>query len=361
MEYLYEYLGFLAKSVTLVIAVLVVISSIVASGMRKQTNPEGFLEIVALNKRHEDMKEQLTEAFLSPDELKKQHKSEEKVKKKEKKQEQKQKKRQEDKDLSTSTRGLPSATGRKRLFVLEFNGDLQASRVDALRHEVTAVLTGIREQDSVLVCIDSAGGMVHTYGLAASQLERFKQKGVNLTAAIDKVAASGGYLMATTADQIIAAPFALVGSIGVVAQIPNVHRLLKKYDVDVDILTAGKYKRTLTTLGENTDEGRAKFIEELNDVHQLFQEFVSGNRPVLDIEEVSTGEAWYGSRALDKKLVDKLMTSDEFVMEACEDSDVYHLKWVEPKKPLDRIMAQFTQLFNKVGEQIFNQISGSAK
>lgn len=355
MEYLFEYLGFLAKAATVVIAILIILSSVLAAGMRKQSSSGAYLEITAINERQDEMKEQLQEAFLSPTAYKKQVKSEGKEKKKELKKEKKQEEKAKKKDESALD------SGRKRLFVLHFDGDIQASRVEALRHEVTAVLTGVRTDDSVLVCIDSAGGMVHTYGLAASQLTRFRQKGVKLITAVDKVAASGGYLMATTGDEIIAAPFALLGSIGVVAQIPNVHRLLKKYDVDVDILTAGKYKRTLTTMGENTEEGRAKFIEELNDVHQLFQEFVLENRPGLDIDEVSTGEAWYGRRAIEKKLVDKLITSDEFIMQACEDSDVFQVKWVEPKKPLDRVMSQFSQLFSKVLDPVQTSLPWSIK
>jgi len=357
MEYLYEYLGFLARAVTIVVALLIIMSTAIASGMRRQVSTDAHLEITALNKQFEDMKEQLTETFLNPDQLKIEQKKQAKEKKKTEKERKKALKSRDSAGSDyTELEGC-----RKRLFVLAFDGDVQASRVEALRHEVTAILTGIREQDSVLVCIDSAGGMVHTYGLAASQLERFKQRGVKLIAAVDKVAASGGYLMATTADEIIAAPFALVGSIGVVAQIPNVHRLLKKYDVDVDILTAGKFKRTLTTLGENTEEGRAKFIEELNDVHKLFQEFVSENRPMLDIEEVSTGEAWYGRRALEKKLVDTLMTSDEYIMQACEDADVFLVRWVEHKKPIERFMAQLGKLAHKTVDEINYQMPWSAK
>ncbi|MFV2089912.1 MAG: protease SohB, partial [Pseudomonadales bacterium] len=162
---------------------------------------------------------------------------------------------------------------------------------------------------------------------------------IPLVVAVDKVAASGGYLMAAVADRILAAPFAVLGSIGVIAQIPNVHRLLKKHDVDVELLTAGKYKRTLTVLGENTDEGRQKFVEELEDVHELFQEFVSARRPKLDMDEVATGEVWYGERALGKRLIDELMTSDEYLTKACEDRDVFEVRWVEHRKPIERLMA----------------------
>ena len=164
---------------------------------------------------------------------------------------------------------------------------------------------------------------------------------IRLVTAVDKVAASGGYLMASVSDHIIAAPFAVVGSIGVVAQIPNVHRLLKKHDVDVEVLTAGKYKRTLTIFGENTEQGRAKFVEELEDVHALFQEFVRANRPQVSIDEIATGEVWYGRRALEHRLVDELSTSDAYLMNACNDADVYEVRWVEHKKPIERLLSQF--------------------
>ena len=226
---------------------------------------------------------------------------------------------------------------------LDFDGDLQASKVDDLRNEITAVLTSAREQDEVLVRIESPGGMVHGYGLAASQLERVRARKIRLVTAVDKVAASGGYLMASVSDHIIAAPFALVGSIGVVAQVPNVHRLLKKHDVDVEVLTAGKYKRTLTVFGENTAQGRAKFVEELEDVHALFQEFVQANRPQVSLEEIATGEAWYGQRALTHRLVDELSTSDAYLTRACEQADVFEVRWVAHKKPIERVLAQFVE------------------
>jgi len=226
--------------------------------------------------------------------------------------------------------------------VLSFAGDLTASRVDELRHEITAVLTTARPQDRVVVRIESAGGVVHGYGLAASQLKRVRERGLELVAAIDKVAASGGYMMASVADRIVAAPFALVGSIGVIAQVPNVHRLLKRHDVDVEVLTAGQYKRTLTVLGENTEAGRAKFQQELDDVHALFQELVVDNRPSVDIASVATGESWYGKRALERRLVDELATSDEYLTRACETHDVYEVRWIEQKKTFERWLARLT-------------------
>jgi serine protease SohB len=175
--------------------------------------------------------------------------------------------------------------------------------------------------------------------------------------AVDKVAASGGYLMAAVANRIIAAPFAVLGSIGVVAQIPNVHRLLKRHDVDVEVLTAGKYKRTLTVLGENTEEGRQKFIEELEDVHRLFQDYVGTRRAQLDLDAVATGETWYGQQALDMKLVDDVLTSDEYLVQQSEHADIYEVRWVEHKRPLERIMAQMESSASRVAGRWVERIS----
>lgn len=231
--------------------------------------------------------------------------------------------------------------GRKsRVYALTFEGDMDASKVSFLRHEINAVLTKAEAEDEVVVRVKSFGGRVHGYGLAASQLQRVRERGLKLVVAVDQVAASGGYLMAAVANQVIAAPFAVVGSIGVVAEIPNIHRLLKKHDVDVEVVTAGRYKRTLTVLGENTEEGRRKFTEEMEDLHTLFQEFVTDKRPGVDLRKVATGEAWYGRRAIELNLVDAIMTSDEYLMQRCRDADVFEVRWVEHKKPLERVLAQ---------------------
>jgi len=216
---------------------------------------------------------------------------------------------------------------RKRVFVLDFDGDMHASDVERLRQEVTAVLTIADSEDEVVVRLESPGGLVHAYGLAGSQLERFRAANIRLTVCVDRVAASGGYMMACIADHLVVAPFAVIGSIGVVAQLPNFHRLLKKHDVDYEVLTAGEYKRTLTVFGENTEKGREKFIEELEDTHELFKSFVSEYRPQLDLDKVATGEVWFGRKALDEKLVDAISTSDDYLYKLCQDNDVYELHY----------------------------------
>lgn len=333
LEHLYDYLLFLAQAVTVVVAVLLILSAMASLGSRRQhQGAHGHLEVKKLNDRLNSLKDSLRQAVLPQAQFKKLHKQDQKKEKADQKQ-----------AARSAKKAAPSEAdgeARARIFVLHFEGDIQASKVDQLRTEVTAVLTLAEPSDEVVVCLESPGGAVHGYGLAASQLDRIRQQGIPLVVAVDKVAASGGYLMAAVADRILAAPFAVIGSIGVLAQIPNVHRLLKKHDVDVELLTAGKYKRTLTVLGENTDEGRAKFIEELEDIHALFQEYVGSRRPSLVMAEVATGEVWYGDRAMAKHLIDELSTSDEYLARACDERDVFEVRWVEHKKPIERLMAQ---------------------
>ncbi|MEQ1311315.1 protease SohB [Acinetobacter sp. XH1639] len=212
----------------------------------------------------------------------------------------------------------------QKIYVLDFKGDVQASAVDTIREEITLILaTAKAGHDRVIVRLESPGGMVHGYGLAAAQLVRLRDAGFNVTICVDKVAASGGYMMACIANEIISAPFAVVGSIGVVAQVPNFNRLLKQHNVDFELYTAGEYKRTVTMFGENTPEGKAKFEEELQQTHSLFKHFVEKYRPQLDVAQVATGEHWYGEDARELNLVDKLQTSDEYLLSLLPKHDVY--------------------------------------
>ena len=220
---------------------------------------------------------------------------------------------------------------KKRIYVLNFDGDVKASAVESLREEITAILTIATPDDEVVLCLESPGGMVHTYGLAASQLIRITKKDIPLTVVVDAVAASGGYMMACIGSKILAAPFAIIGSIGVVAQLPNFHRLLKKNDIDFELFTAGEHKRTVTMFGENTEKGKAKFVEELEDTHELFKSFVSEHRPQVNVSEVATGEIWYGQRALENNLIDDIQTSDEYLMSKREECNIYQVSY-ETKK-----------------------------
>ncbi|BFM47881.1 protease SohB [Marinomonas sp. THO17] len=321
MEFLTDYAGFLLKlvSVALVIGVLL---AVVASGKRK-TQP-GSLSVTKLNENYDSMKEELDRKLLDKKALKNQLKEKKKQAKLEKKSHKKDSKEE-------------PAAEKKRLYVLNFDGDIKASAVSAMREEITAVLSVATPQDEVVVRLESGGGMVHSYGLAASQLQRIREAGIPLTICVDKVAASGGYMMACVADKIIAAPFAILGSIGVVAQVPNLHRLLDKSLIDVELHTAGKYKRTLTMLGKNTDEGREKFKQDLEDTHGLFKRFVSEQRPQLAIEEIATGDTWYGSEALENQLVDAVMTSDAYLVSHYKDAEVVQIEYKQPKSMAERL------------------------
>lgn len=337
MAYVYEYLVFLAQAVTVVAAMLIVISAAASLAAKKRSETMGHLEVTRLNDHLDSLRQCIEQAVLPAGEFKKAAKAAAKKRKQERRQ-------------------GPEENGRPgRVFALAFKGDMQASRVKGLRHEINAILSEAREGDEVVARVESPGGLAHSYGLAASQLLRVREKNLNLVVAVDKVAASGGYLMAAVANRLIAAPFAVVGSIGVVAQVPNVHRLLKKKDVDVELITAGKYKRTLTVFGENTQEGREKFTDELEDLHALFQEFVVDKRPGLDLEKVATGEAWFGQRALDLNLVDEIMTSDEYLMQRCADTDVYEIRWKEPKKPLEKMLAQVENSIGRMTGRLFGR------
>ena len=328
LEFLFDYGLFLAKALTL-LAVLVLLLLIISGATQRHREDEsGHIEVKNVNETIDNLSFSLKQLVLKPHQRKREEKENRKRKKKEK--------RAENKDANSGV------NDRNRVFVIDFLGDIHASGVKSLREEVTAILSVARDIDEVLIRLESPGGIVHGYGLAASQLRRITNQGLNLTVAVDKVAASGGYMMACIGNRIIAAPFALLGSIGVVAQMPNFHRFLKNRDVDVEVLTAGEHKRTLTVFGENTDKGREKFVQELEDVHTLFKEFVSDNRPQVNIDAVSTGEAWYGTRAIQNDLVDELMTSDEFITNKCKDSDVFLVKYVLHKGKIDRLMERFS-------------------
>ena len=324
LEFLTDYAGFLLKliSVALVIGFLL---AMIASGKRK--SQPGSLSVTKLNESYDAMKAELDHQLLDKKVLKGIEKEKKKKEKLEKKAQKKSPKTDE--------------PAKKRLYVLDFDGDIKASAVETMREEITAILSVAKSQDEVVVRLESGGGVVHGYGLAASQLQRIREANISLTICVDKVAASGGYMMACVADKIIAAPFAILGSIGVVAQIPNVHRLLDKSLIDVELHTAGRYKRTLTMLGENTDEGREKFKQDLEDTHDLFKRFVSSQRPQLDIEDIATGETWYGSEALENKLVDVVMTSDAYLVSHYANADVIKVVYKQPKGMAERLGLSF--------------------
>ncbi len=331
-EFFLDYGLFFLKILTFVIAIIFVVFAITMLTSRgRKASSEGRIEITNLNEQLDDLKETLSFSLLDDEAQKvalKEKKEKDKLERKEKKAAAKKAKKQRG-DGET----VVDERTNSRVFVMDFDGDMRASAVDNMRREITAILTSAGENDEVVLRLESGGGMVTSYGLAASQLDRIKDKKVPLTICVDKVAASGGYMMACVADKLIAAPFAVLGSIGVVAQIPNFHKVLKQFNIDFEMLTAGKYKRTLTMFGENTDEGREKMIEDIERIHEQFKGYVNERRPSLNIEEVATGEIWSGQDVIDNALADELMTSDAYLMEKCGDAEVIKVQF-KKKKPM---------------------------
>lgn len=327
MHFLSEYGLFLAKILTALILIFLFLLGIilmVAASKSNKKEKNGRLTIQSLNEKYLNYQKYINEAT---------HVKEKKCKTNKKK----------------------SAAEKKRLFVLNFSGDIKASAVPSLREEITAILVSRKEGDEVLLCIESPGGIVPGYGLAAAQVERLKAAKIKLTIAIDKVAASGGYLMACLADHLISAPLAIVGSIGVIAQLPNFNRWLIKNEIDFEQIQAGQYKRTLTLFGKNTPEARQKMQEEVNEAHDLFKKHIVTYRPVINIEQVATGEYWYGSRALELNLVDEIKTSDDFLLIAKEHFDIYLLKFEVKKNLLQQMTTQiklFLQRYKNIDQAL---------
>ncbi len=331
MEMLKDYGLFLAKAITIVVAIVFIVRGLIAAVQHEREAGRDKITVKKLNRHYEYLHDVLQEEMSSHFERKQFAKAKKQQWKEEKKQ--------------AKEGGQPE---KKKVFVLNFKGDIKASAVSSLREEVTAVLTVAKASDEVVVRLESSGVVVHAYGLAATQLQRFKRKQIPLTIAVDKVAASGGYLMACAADRILAAPFAIVGSIGVISQVPNFNRLLRKHDIDYEELTAGEYKRTLSIFGEVTEKGRQKFLEQLEDVHTSFKEFLQENRAQVEIKDVATGEYWYGKRALELKLVDELISSDDYLFAANETCDIYEVTYKSKETLRDKLAAGMEESLRRI-------------
>ena len=302
-EFASEYLFFLLKIITVVIALVYIFSVLSSAKVKKQG--KGHLSVKNLSKAFKSMGLLINKSHLSQKEFKK-------LLKEEKKQDKKTSK-SKDKDA---------------VFVLDFMGDVQATGDVKLKEEINAILSSKLKCKEVVLKMESRGGSAYAYGLCAAELKRLVDNGINLTVCIDKVAASGGYLMSCVATKIIAAPWAIVGSIGVIAQLPNFHKLLKRNDIDIELHTAGEFKRTLTSLGKNTAEGRKKFISELQELHTVFKDFVSENRSQIDTKKVATGEVWQGNKAQELGLIDDIGTSNDYLIQLSEKYDLYEIDYV---------------------------------
>jgi serine protease SohB len=324
IDFFAEYGLFLLKAVTIVAAIVVVIVAGAAVG-RKAATHEG-LEVESLNKKYRTLAGALKRVILSKGAWKAAAK-EEKARQK---------------------AAAKAAERRPRSFVVDFKGDLKASAVGSLREEISAILDVAGDDDQVIVRLENYGGVVHEHGLGASQLARVRERNIPLIVCVDKVAASGGYLMACVANRIVAAPFAILGSIGVVAQLPNFNRMMDGHGIDWEMITAGDYKRNVTMFGKNTDADRAKLKAELEDVHKLFKAAVAGYRPGLDLAKVATGEHWYGTRALELGLADELKTSDELLAELADERDLYRVSYKARKPFKQRLLANMDEVLEKV-------------
>jgi len=329
VDVLLQYGLFLAKVVTFVVAIGVLMAA--AFSLSRRAKSEEKLEVKNLNEKYSNMTLAMKSSIFSKKEFKKEIKAEKQKRKNEKKKTDK-----------------ASSEHKKRIFVINFHGDIKATAVASLREEITAILSLATPEDEVLVRLENAGGLVHEHGLAASQLLRIREHDIPLTIAVDKVAASGGYMMACVANRIIAAPFAILGSIGVLAQLPNFNRLLKKNGIDFEMIKAGELKRTLTLFGTNTDQDRARFKEQIEDTHALFKDFVSENRPSLDLDKVATGEHWYGRRALDLKLIDELKTSDDYLLSANAETDIYEITYTAGKRISEKLASALQHASDRI-------------
>ena len=317
LDYLLQYGLFLAETLTVVAAVAAVILLIAALAVRRRggSGPERLV-VRDLGARYRDMKQILENGLLGA----KERKAAAKARKREAK-----------------ARKKDARSTRPRVFVLDFKGDMRASAVASLREEVTAVLAFARPEDEVLVRLENTGGLVHEHGFAASQLMRVRERGIPLTVSVDRIAASGGYMMACVADRILAAPFAILGSIGVLAQIPNFHRLLDRHGIDFEQFKGGEYKRTVTLFGENTDADREKLRQDIEEIHTIFKHFVTEQRPGLDIDKVATGEHWLARRAKDLGLCDELITSDDYLLAANERAELVGVRFEARKRFATRL------------------------
>ena len=320
IELLSNYGLFLMKTLTVLISILLIISFIVNS---KKSDQSGSIEIKNVNKELDSIEENIKKNILTKSDFKKFIKARKKSNKK----------------------------LEKRLFVIDFKGNIRASEIVSLRREVSGVILSCKKGDEVLLRLENSGGTVHEHGLAASQLKRIKDKKIPLTICVDKVAASGGYMMACVANKIIASPFAIIGSIGVLAQVPNFNKLLKDKGINFEQHTAGNYKRTVTMFGENTDKDREKLNEQLEEIHVLFKNFITSQRKNIDIEKVATGEYWYGENALSLNLIDEVMTSDEYILAMREKFEITHIKY----KPIKT----FSDKISKISSSFTNKAIGS--
>jgi serine protease SohB len=321
-----------ALKALIIVAALGGLAFLIARLARSGEAKDREIEVNSLNERYDDMRDAMNWTLLN----KKERKALVKARKK------------EAKTMAKARRGQEPG---KRIFVLAFKGDLRARAVKQLGAEIDAVLTIARpETDEAVIRIESGGGTVTGYGLAAAEILRLRERKIKVTASVDQVAASGGYMMACAADRIVAAPFAIVGSIGVVAPVPNLHRLLKKNEIDFEEMTAGEFKRSISMLGEITPAGREHFQGKLEDTHGAFKAHVARCRPNVDIEKVANGDTWLASEAAPLGLVDEIATGDELLFRARDEARLYEVTTEARKNLLQQLLSGLGIAAQKVAD-----------
>lgn len=209
--------------------------------------------------------------------------------------------------------------GAHNVFVIDYVGSMMASEVVYLTAKIDAIILKSNKDDEVVINITSPGGAVSGYGLVASQIKRLKTAGLKITATVDTVAASGGYMAAVVSDEIIAAPFAMVGSIGVVANVMIYEELLKNIGIQTNVYTSGDSKRTVVPSRVPNAEEEAKLEAQLEEIHSRFKDHVLSFRPDIDEDKVFTGQAFLAADAINFGLVDKIGTSDELLLNLYKD------------------------------------------
>lgn len=338
MEFLQNLGLFFFQTAIIVVGIIAVILTIAAVAIKNKGRKSFEIEI--LNEKHQDQKSALQEVLLTQAELK-----------------------IEKKKLKATAKSEEKSENQKpNIYVVDFlKGDINASSVDHFREEISAIISVANKGQEVIVCVESPGGVVHGYGLAAAQILRLRDHGLNVTVCVDKVAASGGYMMACVAHKIICSPFAIVGSIGVVAQVPNFNKLLKKYDVDYKEYTAGDYKRTVSVLGEITEKGEKKFLEQLEATHLLFKSFVGKFRPNMDLTKVATGEYWFGQDALKMGLVDEILTSDDYIMSKLAQNKLIKLSFEKKPSLSEKISGFVSEAVSSSLQKTFQRVASLHK
>ena len=251
---------------------------------------------------------------------------------------------------------------KSNLYYLEFEGDIQASEAAKLKQEILVCLQVAKPTDVFLILVESSGGSVSNYGDLYSVMEMIKKRGHTLWVAIDRVAASGGYLISLPADKIFATPFALIGSIGVLSEVPNFGGLLDKYGVKMEEYTAGERKMNISMFRENGEEQKEHHRKKLGKIHELFKAQLVKYRGGLiekkgvDIGELMEGDFWMGENAFELGLVDELKSSVEILLDEKDHFNILKVNYHnEPKMAGIMGMLKPKMKFNP---QYFHQMIG---